>query len=250
MVESNLSKIISTLGTIAVVPILLLNFFGLIVAGIWILFLGQWEYLVIGILELVFGSFILSLFLAITWVFALPAVKFYEKNRIGLGNIFGILALITTYTIISSWCLIIFRTYLGWSNGENLFPFIILSYGVAMGVLSNMARHDQNDEGTMFTLFFAQFSYLAMLLVFLISRNFNFSFWIFITCMLLGLCLQVYNVVIRMRIMKKEVDLVQPIFQAVDISCFHCGTKDEYGGIFCASCGENIKQLDVNEIIR
>ena len=158
--------------TALTVPIMILNLLGGIVSGIWLAILGEWGEIFRGILFMVISGFAISLALMPSLFFAIPAAKAIEKGKKILGMFFGSLSVLYTFALMTIWCLWIMWLFISSTTDNSLIPLLIWSSGVALAPWMWLAQKDQQvgggNEYSMFTLFFAQISYiLGMILFFL-----------------------------------------------------------------------------------
>lgn len=168
--EDFISKIISTIS----VPIFLLNFFGEIVGGIWLIILGQWK--------LVLGAFLFSMF--VPWAFSivtliqmpmLALVLFLQKRN--LKSFYIITSFINIFLghfIIILYVFFVLGEALNISanTGLNIYAILLFGYGIATGPFSYMAsREDPDSYASIFGVFIAQISYIIYALTFLINQT-------------------------------------------------------------------------------
>ena len=137
------------------IPLSNLNYFGGIVGGVWLLFLGEWKLLIIGIITAVTAHWFLGLLFLLEFIFAAPAMFFYRKNIKVLFHIFGTLAVLLRTSIITLWCIgmlvFLFEKY----TSTPLLPILLFAYSVINAPISYLAIKDLQggaDEAVFTTL--------------------------------------------------------------------------------------------------
>lgn len=176
------------------VPIMILNMAGGIVGGIWLVFLGEWRLIGIGILLLFTSHWILSILMIPSMPIAGIAVYFYEKNN-PLGHLFGFISQLYTNILIIGTCVFAFLLCSSFYSGEiglRYIPYLLWSWGMALGPWQFFASKEPDNEFSAITLFSASVFYFLFLLSIFISPLFGL-----ITIILLGivqlLVLPVFN---------------------------------------------------------
>lgn len=158
--------------TIAVltVPIMLLNFLGGIVSGIWLAVLGEWGKIVSGLIFLVVSGFAISFALMPSLLFSGPGAMAVERGKKYLGALLCSLSVLYIVALITVWCLLLMWLFVSSATESSLIPLLIWSYGVALGPWMWLAQKDQQGGGNEYstlTVFFAQAAYiLGMIMVF------------------------------------------------------------------------------------
>jgi hypothetical protein len=138
-----INKIIEILS----IPILILNWLGRIIAGIWLAFLGEWGLIFIGIVLLFTSRFILSIFMLPRLLFAPVGVRLYEKKN-PLWYLFVILSQFYTNLLIVGTCAFAFNICTSFYGGESKFgviPYLLWSWGMALGPWQSF-RSDEPDN--------------------------------------------------------------------------------------------------------
>jgi hypothetical protein len=157
------------MGIVAVISLLLgaLNFFGSIVAVVWLLILGEWRIVLGSIAVLVIAPLALGLLLLPGMLFGAPALSLAERRHTGLAVPFTFLTITWTHVVISAWALAVFLVASAHLTQANFWPLLLWSYGVAVGPWSYMAAKEQTSAegglGSGITLFFTQLAYVVML---------------------------------------------------------------------------------------
>lgn len=133
-----LDDILSKALTAITVPIMFLNFFGGIISGIWLLFLGQWK--------LVIGAFIFTMFVPLAYslvaLLQMPLVIFLgwaeEKKKKTLCLVAGFVNIFIGHAIILFYVFFILDKALILSAARdlNIFAVLLFGYGVATSPFS------------------------------------------------------------------------------------------------------------------
>ncbi|MBD3155138.1 MAG: hypothetical protein GF368_00600 [Candidatus Aenigmarchaeota archaeon] len=166
-----LNKIIEILS----VPIMILNFVGGIIGGIWLAFLGEWTLIVIGVLFLFTSHWILSIFMMPNLLIAGIASQFYEKKN-PLGHFFGFISQLYMNLLIISWCIFAFLVCSHFYSGEigiTYIPYLLWSWGMALGPWQFFASKEPDNEFSAITLFSASVFYFLFLISIFISPLFR-----------------------------------------------------------------------------
>ena len=181
--------------TALTVPIMFLNLLGGIISGIWLAILGEWGEIFRGVLFMVISGFAISIALMPSLLFAAPAAMAIEKGKKLLGMFFGSLSVLYTIGLMTVWCIWIMWLFVSSANDSSLIPLLIWSYGVALAPWMWLAQKDQQGGGnefSMFSIFFAQISYILGMILFFLGATLGIIAVIFGAIMLFGGILQVF----------------------------------------------------------
>ena len=159
-----MSKIIEIL----TIPIMLMNGFSAIAGGAWLVLIGEWKLLGIGIALLFTSHFILSFAMLPGMLITAIATPFIEKNS-PLQYVFAYLSQLYTNILIVIWCFGSFFYCYSFYGGEGLFdfgliPYALWSWGIALGPWQFFANKEQNNEFTIITTFSASAFYLLFMI--------------------------------------------------------------------------------------
>jgi hypothetical protein len=178
---------------VLMIPLVLLNTLGSVVATVWLAILGQWGVLGGGLLISIFGAFWLSLIMIPGLLLAAPAMWFAERGQQWGVIAFGALSLLYTYIVIAVWSLGTLWFFIAKAHGMgDAVPLMLLGYAVATAPLSFMASKEQDSEETHVTLFVAELALVAVIAVLLLFRDVRASVAVFAGIMLLGYGFQMW----------------------------------------------------------
>ncbi len=154
------------------VPLSLLNVFGGIVSGIWLIILGKWGIIGFGIVALFISGIGLGIALMPGMLFSGPAAMLHEKgNKIGF-YFFGFLSALYTILVLTIWCILVLYFFVKQANTNSIIPVLLWSYGVAVGPIAWMAQKEMQggNEYSMIATFFIQVAYLVSIIAILFFR--------------------------------------------------------------------------------
>jgi hypothetical protein len=188
-------------------PIMFLNMLGGIVGGIWLAFLGEWRLIGIGLLLFITFHWILSILMMPGMLISGVAMYFLEKKN-KMGYLFILLTQVYTNILILGTCVFAFSVCSNFYNGSigvNYIPYLLWSWGMALGPWQFFASKEPHNEFSAITLFSASIFYF----LFLISIFINLMIaWIII--ILFGIIqliiLPLFNMFIAIRLSKVEID--------------------------------------------
>lgn len=149
---------------IIIIPLILLNFAGGIVGGVWLAIRGEWSVIGLGILYMIATPLALGLAILPGLIFAAPAAALMERRHIFLGGLVALPALAWTYAVLGGSCLLVVAyTSAAW-DGEAMLAYLLWAYAVAMAPWAYLAQKDEQagQRGSGATLFFAQVSIVSM----------------------------------------------------------------------------------------
>ena len=154
-------------------PIMILNFAGGIVGGIWLLIIGKGWLVLYAIIITLTSTWVIGLVLTPTILLAMPLTKAIEKKRYLLAYLWGILAGFWTYLIMTIWCVGSFVLILSNYDTGLVWPYLFLAYSVASGPWTYMASKEGSTEidGTTIGAFFVCLGAFAMIVVTLMSNG-------------------------------------------------------------------------------
>jgi hypothetical protein len=158
-------------------PLLILNWAGVIVGSIWLAILGEWGTLLFAILAMVLGIFACSFLLLPGLIFSAPGLLLQSKQHwLPRLTSYPLLALgaLWTYFIMSAWAAGNLFYYYQRGSPENLIPSMLVAYGVATAPWSSMAQKESVSDGSSYapmTAFFLQLASAQILVSLLIFNN-------------------------------------------------------------------------------
>lgn len=157
----------------ALIPAIgVVNMFGGIVAGIWLVLQGDWWALGYGIVFLLISHWGVSLLLVPFFLLSVPSMRLIERGKLFLGRVLFALGSLYMQAIMFFWCVFVTGFFLKHPRNASLFPILLWAYGVATGPWTFLASKDQEAEGgnefSVISILFLQAGYLvgAILFVF------------------------------------------------------------------------------------
>ena len=128
------------------IPVMLLNFGGEIIGGIWLAILGNWGLLVLGLSSIFISSFGISFALMPgLLLFSAPGVFAMEKGRYVIGLLAALLGNLWTDAVMTVWCVGCFVVALGYYSDGSVWPYLLWAYGMATGPWTYMAAREGQD---------------------------------------------------------------------------------------------------------
>jgi len=157
------------------VPLFILNIFGEVVSGLWLLIIGEWRMVLLGIAIMVVSTFALGMAV-------LPSLLFVPLATFSKGEVGKVVAMILSTLYIAAvmvlWCAGVLWLFGRGLTARNIVPMLIWSYGVAVGPWAGMANKDQKAQGgntySLVSVFFAEIGYVVAIIMVLTGTQ-NFS---------------------------------------------------------------------------
>lgn len=156
------------------VPIMLMNFASGIVGGIWLAILGQWGLIGIGILFLFASHWIFALLMLPSLPIDALATYFYEKKN-PLRHFIGYLSMLYTNILMIMTIFVAYsvcKSFYTGNIGIGYTPYLLWSWGMALGPWQYFASREPNNAFTLNTLFSAALFYFLFLTSLFISPFF------------------------------------------------------------------------------
>lgn len=138
------------------IPIMYLNMFGGVVAGIWLLILGKWEAVGIAVASAFISSFTIGLAMMPGMLLSVPGVSMIKKGSGIFGHFLLFCSSIYIFGVLWYWSIYvfgIFASYIG-PKGTGTFPLLLMAYTVATAPVGYMANKESDSPSTMITTFF------------------------------------------------------------------------------------------------
>ena len=157
------------------VPLFVLNVFGGVVSGLWLLIIGEWPLVLLGVVTAIGSTFVLGIVLLPTLLFAGIAAIFKARP----GKI-ATMVLSNLYTglVILFWCGLILLNFNRDSSAKDWVPRILLTYGIAVGPWAKIVSFGQDAGGDTYGLvsvFFTQLGYATVIVMALAGTRKLFS---------------------------------------------------------------------------
>lgn len=152
------------LAPLAVVGLVLglLNLIGGIVAGVWLMVIGEWNLFLVGIAILFVGAFAASMLLAPGMLLAGASIAAFDKGKAVVGWPLLILSSAWTYAVVIAWGVGAFLWFGNKVDADNAVPVWLWSYGAATGVWAFMASKEPEGSAAPVTAFAAQVGYIVL----------------------------------------------------------------------------------------
>ncbi|WP_094604960.1 hypothetical protein SPSIL_017230 [Sporomusa silvacetica DSM 10669] len=130
------------------VPIMFLNMFGGIVAGIWLIIISKWAPVGLAIIFLILTTFAASFVLIPAMLLVVPGFNMIKKGTGVFGHFLIFCANVYTFGLFWYWSISVFRLYVSYiePHGTGAIPLLLMAYSVATGPISYMASKDGGDS--------------------------------------------------------------------------------------------------------
>lgn len=144
------------------IPLMLLNMFGGIISGIWLMILGRWSEFGLGIVILFSGALLLGLVLTPGMLAQGAALMLIQGKRTLSGAALSFVGCLWIYLVMYVWCATTFVTMVS-GAGDDVIPLTLWGYANAVGPWAYMASKDREATGSAVAVFAAQVGTVAMM---------------------------------------------------------------------------------------
>ncbi|HLT28456.1 MAG TPA: hypothetical protein VK013_00310 [Myxococcaceae bacterium] len=125
----------------------LLHLVGGFIAFVWLLFLGQWSTVGVGVLALVLSGLVIrAALLPGLWLFGVPAAVLEKGPQPGRAKPFYALIGANTVVVMGAWCLLWVWLFLGRAEPDTRIPMLLWAYAVSVTPWVRMARKSDAQE--------------------------------------------------------------------------------------------------------
>ena len=167
-------------------PIVFLNVFGLVGAFIWLLVIGEWKAVLIGVALMISAPFFLGLALLPTLLLAMP-LEFFARRGFSIGvYLFSFLTGVYVCALITAWSAGVTFNFLHSTTGKVFWPMLIWSYCVVTSPWTYMAQKDGSDASVL-TAFFIQAAFIVMMIALAFGADLKAGSQIFTLVMIVGI---------------------------------------------------------------
>lgn len=222
----------------------ILNFTSGIIAGIWLLILGEWQ--------LVLFGFILGFIMP--WVYSIASipqflilpllVKFGEKGHKFLFSLFGFILSLYNNFLLGAWVTTIFGIMIQFHI--NPIPTWLWGYATIMGPIGYMAsKEDRDSTGTLLGALFCQVSYIILTFCYYYlgseTLGYGLVWLLLIAFSSLAIFLGFAQMVFEKRTGGKvsENVLAGEIVESL-LYCPSCSKEIQHGAKYCKNCGKGL----------
>ena len=157
-----MSNVVEKLIGISFVPIVALNILGGIGGAIWLLVLGEWKLVLIAVLVSIAFPFAYSVIMLVQVPLSALMHHFKDKNR-KLALTIGFVNMLIGHAVNLVWLVLVFYLALHYSEGQNVIPYLLFGWEVAVSPFQYMATKEPPDNiGTYVAVYLLQISYLIL----------------------------------------------------------------------------------------
>jgi hypothetical protein len=117
----------------------ILNVFGVLAGAIWLVILGEWSVLGVGLLSIFFSASIIGWALMPGFLLSMAASPFMGRRLWMLGFPFLLAAALYDDAVVGAWCLGVVVFFITKAGAGASLPALLWAYGVAISPLSYMA---------------------------------------------------------------------------------------------------------------
>jgi hypothetical protein len=133
-----------------VLPFIILNIFGVAGGAIWLVILGKWSVLWIGLLSIFLSAPVIAIAQMPGTLISMGAAPFLGGRLWFLGFPFVLAGSLYDYAIVGAWCLIVVTSFVGRAGAGATLPALLWAYGVAISPLSYMTQRSKGPGGPEF----------------------------------------------------------------------------------------------------
>jgi hypothetical protein len=171
--------------------------YGYIIGLIWLIILFEWQPIVIGLIMAMFGHYVISLLMFLSFFIVMPLLFIADKVKsVFVQLLSGFFIGVVNAGIMVFWCYITLYLMLG-DQYKDLLPYLLWANGVALGPFVYLAKKDQpsiEENETQYawvSLFFCQLGFvLNIILIGFFSFKVEETIIVFSLIMLMNVFLQ------------------------------------------------------------
>ena len=183
------------LATIVIAIVYIINTLGGLIGGGWLLYLGKWQLVVAGfVADFAFVFLFGLLMIPVYSLLIKPAINLAEKGSTFLLMLVVLISSLIITGIATYWTIFLFTLLfqIGVNLGQNLIPFMLWAYSIAVGPFTYLAYKETQGNSTggqssMVVTSFLSVGSIVMLLLYLFTTvSLTYINLIFMGIMFLG----------------------------------------------------------------
>lgn len=151
------------------------NLLSLVVGIVWLLIIGKWQIVLVGIFIQVILPFVYGLcLLPFAFIFTSLAKVFHRKNY-RICAIVSLLPMSIIHQIIQvSWGVIVFTSMISIAeeSKSNIFPYIFFGYSIAVSSFAFLASKERDNAVSQLIVYLSEFSYILIFILYLLKLPF------------------------------------------------------------------------------
>ena len=179
------------------VPIMFLNMFSGIIAGIWLIIIGKWAPVGVAITAALVSSFAIGFAMLPAMIFSIPAAKMLNKGTGLIGYLLFFCSSVYVFGVLWYWSTFIFGIYASYvgSDGTGVIPLMLMAYSVATAPVGHLASKESDSPATMIATFCTMVGCMVFMLSLILNIHPGIGNLIFMGIMALGVFAQLIMVV-------------------------------------------------------
>jgi hypothetical protein len=163
---------------------MVLNIFGVAVGVIWLVIIGKWVVLGVGLLSMFFSASVIGFVLIPGTLINLVAAPFLGKRLWFVGFPFLLAGSIYSDAIIGAWCFGAVVFFVGEAGADATLPALLWAYGVAIWPLSYMTQMSSGRDGAGFAdvlITFAAQLAVVLMAIDVLANGLNFRALVYLS---------------------------------------------------------------------
>lgn len=150
-------------------PLMFLNLLAGLVGGVWLLALGKWQVVVLGLAATLCGTFVISLLLLPSMLLMLPFARDEtagEPRSTFFIAAAGAIGIVYTYCVMAAWAITAFLIIASGAGAAAKIPALLYSYATSTSVWNYMAQQElrAGNEYSSISAFFHQLGCVSLML--------------------------------------------------------------------------------------
>lgn len=161
----NIGNAIAGFMKVMLVPVILMNWIGILVGAVWLAILGHWGTLGIGVLSFFVSKWIVGIAIMPSMIFAAPAAALMERGKMIPGLVLGGLSNVYLVALFTAWCVLVYYFFMQRADSSSMWPILLWSYAVATFPITALAHHERDNVATTITAMFVDLGCIVMIVM-------------------------------------------------------------------------------------
>jgi hypothetical protein len=144
---------------------------GGIVPAVWLLIIGHWEEVALGILAALVDTLVIGILLAPTLLLAAAAVGLIRKHNVVASLVVTVLGQLYTTGVVAAWCFGVLWFFTSGVSANALVPTLFWSFLVALGPWEYLASKEEDNPYSAITTMVFGAAYIVNIVMILFGHG-------------------------------------------------------------------------------